>query len=264
MQNIQLKQRIDQLPPSARILDAGGWFKPFLRATHVVDLMPWETRRATLQLTTLADECFTKDTWFQVNFLDPTLRLPFDDKYFDFSICSHTLEDLKQPNFLIQELQRVSREGYIEVPSRLQEQTRGVSDSCCFTLGYFHHHWILDQDGDTLDFYSKSTSLNQPLHQCAIPLIKYQELTAKHPELINLSFFWKRQINLKFYSDEMSQQRARQLKQSLSINIGEELQDYLLILARKARSLAQSKPSSTNWWTEIVSVSTPYSSIPLS
>ena len=94
MTNLKLKHKIDCLPQNAKILDAGGWFKPFSLATHVVDLMPWETRGGKLQLEALPDERFTKQTWHQINFLQPNLELPFDDKYFDFSICSHTLEDL--------------------------------------------------------------------------------------------------------------------------------------------------------------------------
>ena len=30
---------------SARVLDAGGWYRPFNLATHVIDLNPYESRR---------------------------------------------------------------------------------------------------------------------------------------------------------------------------------------------------------------------------
>ena len=30
---------------SARVLDAGGWYRPFNLATHVIDLNPYEARR---------------------------------------------------------------------------------------------------------------------------------------------------------------------------------------------------------------------------
>jgi hypothetical protein len=31
-------------------LDIGGWFIPYPRATHVVDIMPWETRTGRVPL----------------------------------------------------------------------------------------------------------------------------------------------------------------------------------------------------------------------
>lgn len=41
---------------------------------------------------------------------------PFPDKYFDFLICSHVLEHLDNPVLTCQELSRIAKSGYIEVP----------------------------------------------------------------------------------------------------------------------------------------------------
>ena len=46
---------------------------------------------------------------------------PFPDKHFDFSFCSHLLEDVRDPLVVLRELSRVSRAGYIETPSRARE-----------------------------------------------------------------------------------------------------------------------------------------------
>lgn len=86
-----------------RVLDVGGWFKPNNSATHVVDLMPYETRGAALHLDPHPGERFKKDTWFQANFLDSDFRLPFEDDYFDFVTCGHTVEDLTDPIPLLSE-----------------------------------------------------------------------------------------------------------------------------------------------------------------
>src|SRR5262249_54127295 len=48
-------------------------------------------------------------------------RWPFPDKYFDYSVCSHLLEDVRDPVAVLRELSRVARAGYIEAPSRARE-----------------------------------------------------------------------------------------------------------------------------------------------
>ncbi len=46
---------------------------------------------------------------------------PFEDKEFDFSIASHIAEHVKYPNHFCTELSRISRRGYIEVPTPLED-----------------------------------------------------------------------------------------------------------------------------------------------
>tara|TARA_B100001063_G_C16532132_1_gene436941 strand:+ start:51 stop:662 length:612 start_codon:yes stop_codon:yes gene_type:complete len=47
--------------------------------------------------------------------------LPFKDKEFDFVIASHVMEHVKNIDFFIKELQRVSSQGYIELPTILDD-----------------------------------------------------------------------------------------------------------------------------------------------
>ena len=50
-------------------------------------------------------------------------RLPFEDKEFDFVIASHVLEHVEDPEFFLNEIQRVSSfGGYIEVPTKLEPE----------------------------------------------------------------------------------------------------------------------------------------------
>ena len=48
---------------SARVLDAGGWYRPFNLATHVIDLNPYNSRRVDDALDPEDDERFTAETW---------------------------------------------------------------------------------------------------------------------------------------------------------------------------------------------------------
>ena len=48
-------------------------------------------------------------------------RLPFEDNHFDFVIASHVLEHVEDYKFFINELERVSNKGYIELPTKLED-----------------------------------------------------------------------------------------------------------------------------------------------
>jgi len=48
-------------------------------------------------------------------------KLPFKDKEFDFVIASHVMEHVEDVEFFIKELERVSKQGYIELPTILED-----------------------------------------------------------------------------------------------------------------------------------------------
>ena len=47
--------------------------------------------------------------------------LPFNDNQFDFVFASHVIEHIADLSFFLSELQRISKKGYIEVPSILED-----------------------------------------------------------------------------------------------------------------------------------------------
>ncbi len=133
--------------PSDVVLDIGGWACPFNRADHVVDAEPYQTRgyykTVGLPGSQGGDvEHFTADTWHRLDICaDP---LPFRDKEIDFVICSHVLEDIRDPLWVCTEMIRVAKRGYIEVPSRVAETCRGWESNR--TAGLSHHRWLIDTD----------------------------------------------------------------------------------------------------------------------
>ena len=48
-------------------------------------------------------------------------KLPFKDKEFDFVVASHVMEHVEDIDFFIKELERVSKKGYIELPTMLED-----------------------------------------------------------------------------------------------------------------------------------------------
>jgi len=166
------------------VLDVGGWAKPFARADWVLDLMPYETRglygyeQGGREL-----ERFGADTWV-VGDMCAREPWPFEDDQFDFSICSHTLEDVRDPVWVCEELMRVSKAGYIEVPSRVNEQSVGIQGR---HVGWGHHHWLVDVHDGSIDFVFKHHILHGK-EQFQVPHDVSKALT---PEQRVQTFWWE-------------------------------------------------------------------------
>ena len=134
------------------VLDVGGGANPFERADWVIDLLAYEERGHYGAAPARPTERFSSESWIQRDICDRS-PWPFADRQFEFSVCSHTLEDVRDPLFVCSELIRVSHAGYIEVPSRLEEQSYGFQGPWA---GWSHHRWLVDlADGGGLTFVSK-------------------------------------------------------------------------------------------------------------
>jgi hypothetical protein len=145
------------LRPDDLVLDVGGWACPFNRAQWVIDAEPFETRGfyATFggpRTQGGEKEWFSKDTWVQRDICDRT-PWPFDDKQFDFVVCSNTLEDIRDPLWVCSEIVRVGKRGYIEVPSREWESCVGVERPG--QAGLSHHRWLVEISGAKIRFMQK-------------------------------------------------------------------------------------------------------------
>lgn len=165
-------ERLDrELDGDQQVLDVGGWIQPFTRADWVIDLMPYESRG---QLGTQGEgsERFTADTWVQRDICDHE-PWPFEDGQFDFVTCGHTLEDVRDPLFVCHEMNRVAKAGYIEVPSRLEEQSYGFQGPW---VGWGHHRWLIDIEDGRIDFVMKHHVVHGPEANW-FPLSFYRTLT---------------------------------------------------------------------------------------
>lgn len=115
--NRNLRRVSEQAGRARRALAVGAGHGLLNAATHVIDggayedpvelIDPQAHRRSIPATWTQMDVCATP--W------------PFPDKYFEFSFCSHVLEDVRDPVAVLREISRVSRAGYIETPSRARE-----------------------------------------------------------------------------------------------------------------------------------------------
>lgn len=151
------RRLLTSTPDTARVLDIGGWAKPLPRADAVLDLLPYATR-GLYGAEDDTPERFTEATWTQRDICahEPW---PYPDDAFDLAICSHTLEDVRDPVWVCRELSRVARAGYVEVPAPVEELTWGVHGPW---VGWTHHHWVCEAEGAGLRFTFKPHLLGAP------------------------------------------------------------------------------------------------------
>lgn len=75
-----------------RVLDVGGSYMPLNTSTHVIDLVKPKIERklvADLDVRFTADTCISHDICQK--------PWPYPDKFFDYSFCAGTLEDIRDP-----------------------------------------------------------------------------------------------------------------------------------------------------------------------
>lgn len=120
-----------------KVLEIGPGDDPVYRANVLVDNNPVENYHRSGELK------FFKHQSLIVSNVE---KLPFKDKEFDYVICSHVLEHVDNPGLALEELFRVAKMGYIEVPSFISElQSSKVS-----------HKWVVLMVDGKMVFYSKS------------------------------------------------------------------------------------------------------------
>ena len=158
MLDANAKRILSGLSAGDLVLDIGGWACPFNRANYILDAEPYETRGFYERAGVGADhqggetEFFSKETWVQRDICDRE-PFPFPDRYFDFVICSQTLEDIRDPLWVCSEMIRVGKRGYIEVPSRAAESSRGWEHPRI--AGLSHHRWLIEIQDETITFLQK-------------------------------------------------------------------------------------------------------------
>lgn len=188
---------MEGLKPTDLVLDIGGWAHPFNRANYIMDSGPYETRgyynRTFARNNPIPPiggdvEVFTEQTWIQRDICDKQ-PYPFNDKELDFVICSHTLEDIRDPLWVCSEMIRIAKAGYIEVPSRVWESCRGSERRIA---GLSHHRWLIDidQKSSSIHFVQKFHRIHE--WRYSLPKSVLRELPA---DASVQWLFWKGHFN---------------------------------------------------------------------
>ena len=114
-------------------------------------------------------------------------KLPFEDNYFDFVIASHVLEHVEDYKFFINELERVSSKGYIELPTKLE-------DNLVFE-NKRDHLWQMDFDDDNSRLLiSKKLQFMEPI--LTVSMLKQFRKNFKSSLILEL--YWENKIDYDF------------------------------------------------------------------
>tara|TARA_B110000211_G_C13930953_1_gene487160 strand:- start:19 stop:639 length:621 start_codon:yes stop_codon:yes gene_type:complete len=111
-------------------------------------------------------------------------KLPFKNKEFDFVIASHVIEHVEDFTFFISELERVSNQGYIELPTRL-------GDNLIFENTTDHIWWFVFDDNKKQLIGCKKTQTLEPFLSVATG----KKLSDSFRESFVIELFWKDKVD---------------------------------------------------------------------
>lgn len=208
------------IPKDALVLEVGSGGNPYPRSNVLVDAYE-ETRER---------------HWEKLIADRPTViafgeKLPFKNKSFDFVIAAHVLEHTSNPKAFLSELERVSKNGYIETPDAFMERINPYKDHRCevsLINGSLSikkkTSWVMDRE--LVDLYEKR----------AKKIITRQTIP-QNPEEFHVRYFWKDRIKFNIINPQDNSAWVAPKTQShtnqKNLNFKSKLRLFVLFIFRK-------------------------------
>ena len=121
-------------------------------------------------------------------------KLPFKDNEFDFVITSHVIEHVDDFQFFISEIERISKKGYIELPTKL-------GDNLVFENSN-DHLWMFEYDDvSNILLASKKQEFIEPF----VSVSTAKKLEKIFRQSLILEIIWSDKIDYKIISNEVDQ-----------------------------------------------------------
>lgn len=174
------------IPSSYRVLDVGGGHNPHPRANVIVEKYD-DTNNAH------RGGNVKRGNNQELIFADGE-NMPFKDNEFDYVICCHVMEHVDDPAKFMNELSRVGKKGYIEIPSLLGEHL----------VPKEAHTWVsLEIDGKIVVVKKSDIGMDKIvcdfgelfLHHLRTNSLAYQLLLATEPNLLSVRYEWTDKID---------------------------------------------------------------------
>ena len=123
-------------------------------------------------------------------------KLPFNDDQFDFVIASHVMEHVEDLEFFIGELERISKKGYIELPTKLEDNLVFENKK--------DHLWHMDFDDVNLKLLiSKKIQFLNPI----LTVSSIQKLRDNFRNSFVLELYWENKIDYNFVENNPNLQK---------------------------------------------------------
>ena len=123
-------------------------------------------------------------------------KLPFNDDQFDFVIASHVMEHVEDLEFFIGELERISKKGYIELPTKLEDNLVFENKK--------DHLWHMDFDDVNLKLLiSKKVQFFEPI----LTVSTVQKLRNNFKNSFVLELYWENKIDFNFVENNPNLQK---------------------------------------------------------
>lgn len=161
------------------IIDVGAAYNPWAgnRVTHTVDI-----NETSQQYHQFKGNICEEHVWSDIlNYCK------LENSKFDFAICTHTLEDILNPLFVIQKLSLVAKEGFIAMPSKWVDLTRNHHRPW---KGWMHHRWVFDVIDGELVCVPK------------LPYMEYINTDSFNGRPEEIKFYWKDTIPAKILNND--------------------------------------------------------------
>ena len=164
-----------------KILDIGCGYSANTFATTICDVQD-------------LSEFYKKKNFIKLN----NKNLPFKDKEFDFVIASHVLEHVEDFKFFINELERVSSKGYIELPTKLEDNLVFENKK--------DHLWHMDfNDVDSKLMISKKLQFVEPV----LTVSMAHKLRKSFKSSFILELYWENKIDYDFVNNDLNYHKLR-------------------------------------------------------
>ena len=123
-------------------------------------------------------------------------KLPFKDNQFDFVIASHVIEHVDNFELFINELERVSKKGYIELPSKLEDNLVFENKK--------DHLWHMDFDDVNLKLIiSKKIQILEPI----LTVSTIQKLRKNFESSLIIQLLWEDKIDFQFIDNDKNNEK---------------------------------------------------------
>jgi len=192
---IEFVKNQKKLNPNYRVVDIGGYASGWSsEITDAIIDINYTDNNKFIQFN--GNICYS-NIWM-------TVMKEYVDKNgkFDFSICTHTLEDIASPKFVCDWIEKISDEGFIAMPSKYIELSKKCEG---YSRGYMHHRWIFNHENNIIKAYPKLPFLE---HYPLCDKISDKWILGENDEL---QWFWKEKTGLTVMNEDFCGPTAEQV-----------------------------------------------------